>query len=191
MKKPYNVPLRVKHFNNQIKQKEGKIKFSKSLGSDKNNPMNYTSILFEHKIKNDHVLEVSESSARLFRVFYSGEKSLVAEAQSFLHLLFYLAYQYNQNIQQLKSAIIAKAKEDRAKKIAQAKEEKIKAKEAKAKAKQLSTGQPNLFDFAIGLEKQEKEAAPESGKKPVGFELEERDGVTFIKNTNFVLSKFL
>src|SRR5919112_423446 len=93
-----NVPLRVKHFNAQIKHKEGKLRFNRALGTDKDNPRNYTSTLLEAALVQKAYLEIEEKDARLYRVTPAGEKQLVADAQSFLHLLFYLGYEYDQKM---------------------------------------------------------------------------------------------
>ncbi|AMM52625.1 hypothetical protein TH61_17575 [Rufibacter sp. DG15C] len=168
-----NVPLRVKHFNAQIKHKEGKLRFNRALGTDKDDPRNYTSNLLEEALAHHAFLEIEEKDARLYRTIPTGEKQLLADAQSFLHLLFYLGHDHDQKI--LESKLAEKLR---------IKEEKEQAKKAKQNGAQLS-----LLDFSL---EQEEEARnmPAPGKA-VGFEMVEEDGVTKIKGTNFVISKFL
>ena len=131
-----NVPLRVKHFNAQIKQKEGKLRFNKALGKDKDNPLNYTSSLLEEALANQGTLEVQEKDVRLYGTYPNGEKYLLADAQSFLHLLYYLAYEYDQKLLEAKLAQKLRLRE-----------EKEQAKAAKKKTTQLS-----LLNFSIEQE---------------------------------------
>ncbi|GAA4301151.1 hypothetical protein [Nibribacter koreensis] len=169
-----NVPLRVKHFNAQIKHKEGKLRFNRALGKDKDNPLFYTSTLLEEAMAQKAFLEIEDKDARLYGTSSFGEKFLLADAQSFLHLLYYLAYEHDQKILEAKLAEKLRIRQ-----------EKEQAKAAKRKSSQLS-----LINFALEQEPQETSSTHVPGKA-VGFELQEEDGVTKIKGTNFVISKFL
>src|SRR3712207_5563521 len=133
MTKPYNIALRVKHFNSRIKIKEGRIKFDKSAGKDKQDPLSYTSGLFQNIIRQGWILEVYEGLVTLYSVNYWKDKYLITAGQSFLHVLFYLAHQKQEEIALAKLAIKAKAQAE---------------KEAKAKTKlPLINKTPTLFDF--------------------------------------------
>lgn len=169
-----NIPLRVKHFNAQIKHKEGKLRFNRALGKDKDNPLFYTSTLLEEAKAQKAFLEIEEKDARLYGTSPYGEQYLLADAQSFLHLLYYLAYEHDQKILDAKLAEKLRIRQ-----------EKEQAKAARKKPSKLS-----LINFALEQEQEESQQAHVPGKA-VGFELQEEDGLAKIKGTNFVISRFL
>ncbi|WP_192821330.1 hypothetical protein [Rufibacter sp. LB8] len=168
-----NVPLRVKHFNAQIKHQDGKVRFSRALGNDRGNPRNYTSILLENALAQNAFLETEEKDARLYQLNQAGVQILLADAQNYLYLLFYLAHERDQKLLQAKQA------------------EKLRIKQEKEKARAARNKPATLTVLHFNHEQYEETAHPPVLEKVVGFELIEEDGVTKLKGTNFVISKFL
>lgn len=173
--KTTNLPLRVRHFNKQIWDEEGKIYFDPLPGNTQNNPLDYTSNLYQRYIQEGAVLEVQNG---WYRLYANNRKTKIeAQGQSFLHLLYYLAYNEQQ-------ALKAWAEEQNALEDAtfEARQQELEALEAEAEAEETASEQANQTNQNAALK-------TEASEKPL--EWEEIDGVTYLKGTKFVLSKFL
>ncbi|MFC6996390.1 hypothetical protein [Rufibacter roseus] len=165
MKKPLNVPLRVKHFNNQIVDKDALILFDESyLFADPNNPNDYFTDLYKRALAKGRVLEEKNGWYTLYK--NSKKKKVIVQGQSYLHILFYLEKRAQAKCDKWLDDLNEEGNKD----------SHLTLEEFEAK-------------YGISSDEPEEEASEEPSSK--GFELEEKDGVTFIKNTTFVISKIL
>jgi hypothetical protein len=162
MKKPTNLSLRVQHFNKQIWDKEGKIYFDANLESNQNDPLNYTSILYQTYMQEGSVLDIQDGWYKLYTD--KGKTEIEVQGQSFLHILYYLAYKEQEALKEW--AEEQNAREDATFEERKKEMEALEADEDAAKTQK----QDNLKE-----------------EKPLEFV--EINGVTFLKGTNFVISK--
>ncbi|RNI22607.1 hypothetical protein [Rufibacter latericius] len=153
MRKPYNIPLRVRAYNKHFKTKESEI-FLKVEAKDPYEATNYTSLLYERYLQEGAKLEIKGGMHYLYwKLIHPG--GLYLKALNFLQVLAYLDY-YETLRQNKRNAAIAVL---------------------------------NAYNERERSKQQTAEKAKEEESK--GFSYEEKNGVTFIKGTNFVISKIL